>query len=80
MTKGELVELLLDFDDDMEIGFAFPSGDYWRTTIVRTVDQVDDGEVDYSDYHEENTLVNRDDFEDTENQPGIEYKRMVVLS
>lgn len=78
MTKGELVELLLDFDDDMEIGFAFPSGDYWRTTIVRTVGEVSEDEIENSEYHNENVLINRDDL--TEEECENEYKRMIVLS
>ena len=77
MTKGELIELLVDFDDDTEIGFAFPSGDYWRTTIIRSVGEVSETEIEYSDYHEENVLVNRDEMDDEENE--IEYKRMIVL-
>jgi hypothetical protein len=79
MTKGELVELLVDFDDDMQIGFAFPSGDYWKTTIVRTINEVYEAEIKYSDYHEENTLVNRDEETDDENI-NIEYDQMIVLS
>lgn len=78
MTKNELIELLVDLDDDMKIGFAFPSGDYWRTTIVRGIEEVSEGDVQYSNYHEENILVNKDNLTDEER--NNRHERMIILS
>jgi len=74
MTKGELFELLVDFDDDMEIGFAYPSGDYWRTTIVKNISEVSEEYVKFSSYHEEYVLP-KEDAEDSQE----DTKAMIVL-
>ncbi len=61
MTVKELIERLECEDPDTEVHFSFPSGDYWGTTISRTVDFVETGKVKYSDYHNTYKVVDEDD-------------------
>ena len=66
MTKGELVELLEYFDDDMPVVFAFGSGDYWSTVVAETIGEVEELEVTYSEYHHKLKLVEDMDDGDSE--------------
>jgi hypothetical protein len=61
MTVGQLIEMLQMLDNpEAEVGFAYPSGDYWRTTVVAEVGQVDQLDVSWSAYHDKFALP-RDD-------------------
>lgn len=51
MTVGELINELQAFPPETEVHFAYPYGDYWRTTVAPPVSSVDEGEVVHSDYH-----------------------------
>ena len=64
MTKRELIEALRDVPDDAEIFFEYASGDYWRTTLARPINIVDEKVLVYSRYH--NTWKVIDDFEEGE--------------
>jgi len=61
MTKKELVELLEDFDDDTNVFFVYPAGDYWHSTIVKEVSSIDVVSIRYSEYFGENILVDEND-------------------
>jgi len=61
MTKKELVELLEDFDDDTNVFFVYPAGDYWHSTIVKEVSSIDVVSIKYSEYFGENILVDEND-------------------
>jgi hypothetical protein len=58
MTVQELIHELQDFDPEMEVMFAYPSGDYWRTTLASEPSPrgISEGEVVYSDYHRTNKV------------------------
>ena len=51
MTVNELKELLNQFDGEMEVKFAYNSGDYWRTQVAKDITDVEEGNTVYSDYH-----------------------------
>lgn len=61
MTVRELIEQLGDFPDEMEVRFAYQSGDYWRTVVTANVREVSEGKVEYSEYHRMDALVKEDD-------------------
>ena len=72
MTVGELVELLLEQDQSMPVGFKYQSGDYWRTVLVATPDEVGEENVAYTSYHNSYALVDPEDVdEDTETWVAI---------
>jgi hypothetical protein len=51
MTAKELMELLSAFPPGTKVHFAVPSGDYWKSTIVREVTSGEKETVVQSDYH-----------------------------
>ena len=57
MTVSELKDYLEGFDDDTEVYFAYPSGDYWHTTCANKVKEADMGVVTYSGYHQTYKVV-----------------------
>lgn len=63
MTVRELINELKFYDDDMEVEFAYNSGDYWKTTVCKQIKTVDKGFVEYSDYHRMNKLIDEDEEE-----------------
>jgi hypothetical protein len=61
MTVDELVSELQEYDGDLPVHFAHNSGDYWRTVIAPSVDQVEEGLVVPSAYHQTPKVVGEDD-------------------
>lgn len=60
MKIKELIEELNSFDGEQEICFAFPSGDYWGTTIAKEVKYVERTKVIESSYHNTYKVVDSD--------------------
>lgn len=54
ITVAELIAQLQELDPQASVVIAYPSGDYWRTTLARAVrsDQVNDGLVEWRSYHD----------------------------
>jgi hypothetical protein len=66
MTVKELIMALEGFDEDLEVGFAFPSRDYWRSVLFDKVDDLEEGYVKYSDYHSQLAMASEDEIEEAE--------------
>jgi hypothetical protein len=73
MTVKELREILAHFDDDAPVHIAYPSGDYWKTTIAPEAVVVEEEEVRYTTYHETWELVDRRE------DSGDDNKNVVVI-
>jgi hypothetical protein len=58
-----------DGNGDLEVRFAYPSGDYWKTVIAAEVEHADTAEVKFSKYHEKDEVI-EDDGEDDEEEGG----------
>jgi hypothetical protein len=73
MTKLELLELLEQIEDDAEVYFSYPAGDYWRSIIVKPVSDAQFENVSYSAYHEQLVLeeVSYDDEQHNENIKSV---------
>lgn len=82
MTVRELLEELHGLDGigfgGIEVGFAYPSGDHWRTVLVGEVRKTTHALVKHSSYHERLALIDEDDGDD---EPALdpEARSMVVL-
>lgn len=77
MKVSELIEMLKYCDKDMDVHFSYNAGDYWRTEVAATVDSVNEGYVEYSDYHSMDKVVaDEDDCYDEEGEVG---RRVVIL-
>ena len=80
MKVKTLVELLKHYDQDTEVHFAYNYGDHWRTQVAPSVDSVEEGVVEFSDYHRMYKLADQD-FEDEEpGNPDENVRRVVVIS
>jgi len=56
MTVRELIRKLKEFDEDLPVRMAYPSGDYWRTTIAGSILGVESCKVEWSEYHSKFTV------------------------
>lgn len=74
MNVRELIEELENFDDNMEVHFSYNYGDHWRTTVAPIAENVDEGLVKHSGYHEMDMVVD----EDHDNTEGT--KEVVIIS
>ena len=81
MTVGELKEQLEGFDEKTEVVFSYPSGDYWNTTVAKDIDDVEEGSVTYSAYHNTYKVLNDDDLYDEDGEEIIDedYKKVVII-
>lgn len=66
MKVAELIELLQMEDQEAEVHFQYNYGDHWRTQVAPTVDSVEPGFVQYSDYHRMPKVYEPDYDEDDE--------------
>ena len=74
MTVGELREQLERFDDDSIVMLAYTASDYWRSPIATRIEDVEESEVFYTDYHGCAQEVDRDKDDD-----GEDTVRVVVI-
>lgn len=63
MTVGEVIKRLQSFDDDMEVKFTYPSGDYWHSIVCGDITDIDIVGVQYSEYHRKDKLLDVDEVE-----------------
>ena len=74
MTVKELMAELAGCDPDMEVHYAYPSGDYWRRTLTASIDNVGEDNIIYSDYHRTTKLVEGD------SEPEDGERSVIILS
>lgn len=80
MIVAELIEQLKRMDPDADVVFSYNYGDHWRTQVAQGVDNVDEGAVEYSDYHRMDRMVEEDDCYDEETGDyRKDIRRVVVL-
>jgi len=79
MTVQELMEQLGYMDPNAEVHFAYNYGDHWRTEVAPRVGRVDEGVVEYSEYHRMDKIAN-EDYDDEEEVAQDAQRRVVVLS
>ena len=79
MNVRELIEQLGYMNPDAEVHFSYNYGDHWRTEVAPRVDRVDEGVVEYSDYHRMDKMVDDEDCYDEETGNFKEAVRQVVV-
>jgi hypothetical protein len=52
MTVAELREALEDYPDETKVFFSYNFGDYGRTTVAQPINDIEESEIEYSDYHQ----------------------------
>ena len=63
MTVNELIARLEKFPGDSKVHLAYGYGDYWSTTVAPEIENVSEGQVTHSDYHQMDKLVESEDDE-----------------
>jgi hypothetical protein len=83
MQVKELIEQLQDMDPEADVHFAYNYGDHWRTEVAPKVCRVDEGVVEYSEYHRMDKLVTvEEDYDVLDEDTGehkTETRKVVVL-
>ena len=80
MKVSQLIEQLGYMDRDAEVHYSYCYGDHWHTEVAPRVDSIEQGVVEYSEYHRMDKMVND---EDCYNEDTGDYKadvrKVVVL-
>jgi len=79
MKVKDLIEQLGYMDLEADVHFAYNYGDHWRTEVAPKVGSVEEGVVEYSDYHRMDKMVDDDDCYDEETGDYKESVRRVVV-
>jgi hypothetical protein len=79
MLVKELIESLQYMDPEAEVHFSYCYGDHWRTEVAPKVDRVDEGVVEYSEYHRMDKIAS-EDYDDEDEQTVESQRRVVVLA
>ena len=75
MKVHELIEMLKDVENqNAEVRFQYPSGDYWKALIAQKIDEVEMAYVQRSEYHMKDVVIETDEDIDDEAQPVIILK------
>jgi len=81
MKVSQLIEQLQYMDKDAEVHFAYNYGDHWRTQVAPSVASVEEGVVEFSDYHRMDKMVGEyeDQFDEETGEFRSDVRRVVVL-
>jgi tRNA/tmRNA/rRNA uracil-C5-methylase (TrmA/RlmC/RlmD family) len=79
MKVKDLIEQLGYMDLEADVHFAYNYGDHWRTKVAPKVGSVEEGVVEYSDYHRMDKMVDDEDCYDEETGDYKESVRRVVV-
>jgi len=66
MKVKQLIEMLEGFDEDLEVGFEYPSRDYWNSVLIGEVYGAEEGYAKYSAYHQQLGVATEDEIEEAE--------------
>lgn len=61
MKVSGLIKMLQSEDPNMEVYFSYPTHDHWRTEVARSVEDIWEETITYSDYHGMETICDADD-------------------
>ena len=79
MLVKDLIEQLGYMNPEAEVHFAYNYGDHWRTEVAPKIDRVDEGVVEYSEYHRMDKIAS-EDYDDEDENTVASQRRVVVLA
>ena len=81
MKVKDLIEQLGYMDAEAEVHFSYNYGDHWRTQVAPSVDSVEEGVVEFSDYHRMDKMVEEyeDQFDEESGDLRTDVRKVVVL-
>ena len=71
MTAGELIDHLSKLDPKTPVALAYPSGDYWRTTVAVGVSEGSETRLRWSEYHGKHKVLDEDEEGGDDNGNGV---------
>lgn len=79
LTKRELIEELesLRCDDDTPVFFSYNYGDHWRTEVAEGIEEVEESEIAWSDYHRMYKVPD-EEYRDSYDEKG-ELRSVIVI-
>lgn len=80
MQVKQLIEQLLCMNPEAEVHFSYGYGDHWRTQVAPSVGTVEEGVVEFSDYHRMDKMVDDEDcYDEDTGDYKQDVRRVVVL-
>lgn len=80
MKVSELINILGRYDQDVEVHFSYNYGDHWRTEVAPRVDSIEQGVVEYSEYHRMDKMVDDEDcYDEDTGDYKADVRKVVVL-
>ena len=81
MKVKDLIEQLGYMDPEAEVHYSYNYGDHWRTQVAPSVDSVEEGVVEFSDYHRMDKMVEEyeDQFDEETGNLRTDVRKVVVL-
>jgi len=81
MKVKELINALENMDEESEVQFSYNYGDHWRTQVASKIRDVEEEQVEWSDYHCMNRVLDEDDDREMEcRDPAKPITTLVVIS
>lgn len=71
MTVKDLIEKLQEFAPDAEVHIAYSYGDHWRTQVAPAVTAAEETQVEWSEYHRMDRIVDDEDYDDERIRPVV---------
>lgn len=72
-TVRELIEQLENCDPDLPVFFAYPAGDYWKNTLAGSVENLEEKQITWSEYHRTFKVPSEDrDMDDEEKEDAVD--------
>jgi tRNA/tmRNA/rRNA uracil-C5-methylase (TrmA/RlmC/RlmD family) len=79
MQVKQLIEQLSYMNPEAEVHISYGYGDHWRTQVAPRVDTIEEGVVEFSDYHRMDKIVDDEDCYDEETGDYKQDVRRVVV-
>ena len=79
MKVKDLIEILQEYDPEMEVHTSYGYGDYWNTQVAPKVQYIEEGEVVWSEYHRMTKVVEMGDGDMDDEDPDKETLQRVLL-
>ena len=80
MKVSELIKQLGYMDRDAEVHYSYCYGDHWHTEVAPRVDSIEQGVVEYSEYHRMDKLVDDEDcYDEDTGDYKTDVRKVVVL-
>ena len=79
MKVKELIEILQEYDPEMEVHTSYNYGDYWHTQVAPKVGYVEEAQTVWSEYHRMPKIVEPCYDEEEDEEPKEETLQTVLV-